>query len=220
MDEFRGDPLERLCKDVFAKLLSLLDAASLARSVSVSRKWKLVAESDILWEKHCLQLWKDKCIVRTRSLHHIKPSIRAYCLSLEEGHRTRIRIDDLCSCSWNFWYKMEAGSYWVNCDPCWRGLQPVRRYFHRDGYVSADPDDPLWGGHECRWHFTKVPAPRVHEKHEEKSLCTVSVRINHWPPLRISRTSCWGWRMENFMVVYETSHPNESCQVGAIAGGD
>jgi hypothetical protein len=45
MDEFHGDPLERICKDLFAKVLSLLDAASLARSVSVSRKWKFVAES-------------------------------------------------------------------------------------------------------------------------------------------------------------------------------
>jgi len=30
MDELCGDPLERICKDVFAKELSLLDAASLA----------------------------------------------------------------------------------------------------------------------------------------------------------------------------------------------
>jgi len=87
MDEFHGDPLEWICKDLFAKVLSLLDAASLARSVSVSRKWKFVAESHRTWENHCLKLWKDKCIVRTRSLHEIKSSIRAYCLSLEEGRR-------------------------------------------------------------------------------------------------------------------------------------
>jgi len=206
MDELRGDPFERLCEDVFAVVLSLLDVASLARSVAVSSKWKSVAESDIFWEKHCRELWKDKFTVRTRSLHQIKPSIRAYCLSVEESRRIRITVDDLCSYSWNFWYKREAGNYWVNYDPYWRGLHPMRRYFHRDGYVSADPDDPLWGGHECQWNFT--------EMHEEMPLM-VCVRINQWPPLKVSRTCCWGWRMENFMVVYQTSHPNESCRAGA-----
>lgn len=206
MDDFRVDPFEWLCIDVFAVVLSLLDVASLARSVSVSRKWKSVAESDILWEKHCRELWKDKFIVRTSSLHQIEPRITAYRLSLEEGRRIRITVDDLCSYSWNFWYKMEAGSYWVNSDPYWHGLHPMRRYFHRDGYVSADPDDPLWGGHECCWNFTKM--------HRDKSLM-LHVRINQWPPLRVSRTSCWGWRMENFMVVYQTSHPHETSRPGA-----
>eukprot|EP00253_Pinus_taeda_P016975 PITA_16975 len=205
-DDFRGDPFEWLCVDVFALVLSLLDVESLARSVSVSSKWKSVAESDILWAKHCRELWKDKVTVRATSLHQIEPRITAYCLSLEEGCRIRITADDLCSYTWNFWYKREAGNYWVNCDPYWRGLHPMRRYFHRDGYVSADPDDPLWGGHECRWNFTKM--------HKERSVM-VCVRINEWPPLNVSRTSCWGWRMENFMVVYQTSHPHESSEPGA-----
>jgi hypothetical protein len=88
-----------------------------------------------------------------------------------------------------------------------------------DGYVSADPDDPLLGGHECCWNFAKLPAPQVRENHEEKSLTTVCVRINQWPPLKVSRTSCWGWRMENFMVVYQTSQPNESCLAWPTVGG-
>lgn len=206
MDDLRGDPFELLCEDVFTVVLSLLDVASLARSVSVCSKWKSIAESDFLWEKHCWQLWKDKFTERTRSLNPIEPSITAYYLSIEESRRIRITVDDLCSHSWNFWYKREAGNYWVNSDPYWRGLNPMRRYFHRDGYISADPDDPLWGGHECRWNFT--------EMQDENSLM-VSVRINKWPPLKISRTSCWEWRMENFMVVYQTSHPNECCRPGA-----
>ena len=81
MHDFRCDPLELLGKDVFSVVLSLLDVASLARCVVVSRKWKCVAESDIFWEKHCEQLWKDKFTVRIRSVHQIEPSIRAYCLS-------------------------------------------------------------------------------------------------------------------------------------------
>lgn len=235
MEEFRCDPLEWFSKDIFGKVLSLLDAASLARCISVCSQWKFVAGSDILWKNHCVQLWKDKFIMRTRSVHQIKPSNRSlYCLSLKEGHRTRITIDDLCSYSWYFWYKMEAGNYWMDCDPYWRGLHPMRRYFHKDGYVSADPNDPLWGGHECRWNFTQMPGctpqvrekqeekspSRVCEKQEEKSRSRVCVRINKWPPLKVSRTSCWGWRLENFMVVYQTSHPNECCRPGATVGGE
>eukprot|EP00253_Pinus_taeda_P013529 PITA_13529 len=230
MDDFRGDPFEWLCADVFALVLSLLDVVSLARSVSICTKWKSVDESDILWATHCLELLRDKFTVRTTSMHQIEPRITAYCLSLEEGRRvnsstlvtifiSRTRSHSLKTQIYNgtddtnhgrrsvlihleFLVQegnrkndtlaeknllQEAGNHWVKCD----------------GYVSSDPDDPLSGVHERRWNFTKM--------YEERSVMAC-VRLNEWPPLQVSRTSCWGWRMENFMVVYETSYPRESSQ--------
>jgi hypothetical protein len=51
IDEFHGDPFKRICNDLFAKMLLVMDVASLSRSVSIiSRKWKFVGESHVLWE--------------------------------------------------------------------------------------------------------------------------------------------------------------------------
>eukprot|EP01018_Ginkgo_biloba_P009711 Gb_34887 [translate_table: standard] len=85
-----------------------------------------------------------------------------------------------------------AGEYWCASDPYWHGLPAMHRYFHMDGSVSADPEDPIWGGHECSWTLSK------RNKH-------ASVRINHWPPLVTTRTSSWGWRLENCWVIYQST---------------
>jgi hypothetical protein len=32
------------------------------------------------------------------------------------------------------------------------GLEPMRRFFHLDGSLTAPDDDPLWGQYDCRSH--------------------------------------------------------------------
>eukprot|EP01018_Ginkgo_biloba_P012484 Gb_24934 [translate_table: standard] len=69
-----------------------------------------------------------------------------------------------------------------------------------DEHVSADEDDLLWGGHECHWHFTET----IDVNEEVNNSSATCIQINHWPPLKITHTPSWGWRMENFMCVYAT----------------
>lgn len=46
----RRDPLVVLGPDIFSRILALLDARSVARSVVVSHLWQMVTASDRLWE--------------------------------------------------------------------------------------------------------------------------------------------------------------------------
>lgn len=74
---------------------------------------------------------------------------------------------------------LEAPVYWRDLDPYWQGSHHLmRRYFHLDGSQTADPDDRVWGGHECCFSTvtTIVSDGKIREHY---------VRINKWPK------GCW-----------------------------
>lgn len=57
----RIDPLSILPREISLKILSHLDATSLCRAAQVARKWKELADDDILWRGICEQHIGQKC---------------------------------------------------------------------------------------------------------------------------------------------------------------
>ncbi|KAG6546822.1 hypothetical protein Mapa_011675 [Marchantia paleacea] len=200
-----SDPCDVLGSNVFRLILGLLDCKSLCRCLAVSAAWRRCAQDDFLWAAACQQLWAEKIHIHPTALLPSTPRLKAFQISKADSQRTRIEARDLCTVVWELRYKEHTGEYWKQLDPYYRGLPLMRRIFHTDGHITAEPMDQIWGGHECSWTLRKSKSkggPPL-------------VRINHWPPLTISRTPAWGWIMENAWVVYTstgetvTSSPSE-----------
>ncbi|XP_075523825.1 uncharacterized protein LOC142556284 isoform X3 [Primulina tabacum] len=105
------------------------------------------------------------------------------------------------------WDPKEAPSYWRNLDPYWRGTGTMmRRYFHPDGSITADPDDPVWGGHEsCYTVVTGL--------HDDGRIREHYVRVNRWPHMSVRRKEDWSWEISNHLHCY-TSVPDADKQHG------
>ncbi|XP_073299745.1 uncharacterized protein [Primulina huaijiensis] len=176
------DPLMIFGSGIMMMILNKLDARSVARSRLVSREWLKVASSDIIWNPKCNELWLGKAHIP----HILKApglsKLSAYSLSLMDS-------------------KHEAPSYWRNLDPYWRGTGTMmRRYFHPDGSITADPDDPVWGGHEsCYTVVTGL--------HDDGRIREHYVRVNRWPQMSVRRKEDWSWEISNHLHCY-TSVPD------------
>ncbi|GMH08265.1 hypothetical protein Nepgr_010105 [Nepenthes gracilis] len=192
------DPLVVLGWDLMMKILSYLDASSVALSLLVSRGWNRVASNDSLWAPMCEELWIGKAHIPRWSKVPGLSKMAAYSRAVTDSKRGRIMRDDLCDHAWEFHFTRDAPDYWRNLDPYWKGTAPLmRRYFHPDGSHSADPGDKVWGGHEsCYSVVTSFLADGKIRKHY--------VRINRWPQLFVSRRQDWGWEMSNFLCKYSS----------------
>lgn len=82
----------------------------------------------------------------------------------------------------------------------------MRRYFHPDGSISADPGDLVWGGHESC--YTTVTGLL-----EDGEIREHYVRINRWPQLHVLRKPDWGWELSNHLYCY-TSVPDAEKEDG------
>ncbi|XP_076911685.1 uncharacterized protein LOC143569730 [Bidens hawaiensis] len=192
------DPLVVFGWDVMLLILDHLDARSLAPSLIVSRTWHALASADKLWSKKCEELWAGKAHIPRLSQIKGLSKLAAYSLSVMDGKRSRILKEDLWDHCWEFHFKKSAPGYWLNLDPYWNGTGPLmRRYFHPDGSQSADPDDKVWGGHECC--YTVVTSLLGDGKIREHY-----VRISRWPQMSIVRKRDWGWKMSNHLYSYSS----------------
>ncbi|XP_061985783.1 uncharacterized protein LOC133704803 [Populus nigra] len=192
------DPLDLLGRDLMLRVLNNLDARSVARCLVVSRSWNRVASSDLLWTSKCEELWHGKAHLPRLSLVGGVSKLDAYSLSVMDGKRTRIAKDDLCDHVWDFHFTKVAPEYWRNLDPYWKGNgPPMHRYFHQDGSQTADPDDKVWGGHECCYSIvtSMIGGGKIREHY---------VRINRWLPLAVSRKQDWSWEMSNNFYCYSS----------------
>ncbi|KAJ6790788.1 Uncharacterized protein M6B38_248390 [Iris pallida] len=192
------DPLVVLGPDVLTKVLEFLDARSVARLLVVSQGWNAVASSDRLWAPKCEKLWMGKAHIPRLTKVRGASKLAVYSMCIMDGKRARIMRDDLCDHAWEFRFKKTASEYWLNLDPSWMGTgPPMRRYFHPDGSHTADPDDKVWGGHECAFSIitSYVGEGRIRKHY---------VRINRWPQLMVSRKDDWSWEMSNQLFCYNS----------------
>ncbi|XP_073025272.1 uncharacterized protein [Primulina eburnea] len=127
--------------------------------------------------------------------------LAAYSLSVMDYKRTRITRNDLGDHVWVFHFTEAAPMYWRNLDSYWKGSgTPMRRYFHLDGSITADPDDVVWGGHEsCYTVVTGLLEDGTIREHY--------VRINRWPRLSVKRKDDGSWELSNLLYCY-TSVPD------------
>ncbi|KAJ4803237.1 F-box domain containing protein [Rhynchospora pubera] len=201
-DDEVGDPLSVVGPEILEKILNFLDARSVARCIAVSHGWQTVAISDRLWApRQCSELWADKAHIPRCSQVRGISRLTAYSLSVMDGKRVRITREDLCDHVWEYRFKSTAPEYWRNLDPTWKLTgPPMRRYFHQDGTLTADPGDTVWGGHECSYSIITsfVGDGRIREHY---------VRINRWAPMTVSRLEDWSWMMSND-IYYYTSVPD------------
>ncbi|XP_051129803.1 uncharacterized protein LOC127250517 [Andrographis paniculata] len=219
-EEESRDPLMIFGSGIMMMILSKLDARSVALARLVSREWLAVASSDKIWapkEKGlvavvhrdgsimmspmCEELWQGKAHIPRIAKVQGLPKYVAYSRSIKDGKRTRITRHDLCDHIWEFHFNEAASEYWRNLDPYWTGSgPPLRRYFHPDGSITADPDDPVWGGHEsCYTIVTGLFGDGKIREHY--------MRINRWPTLSLQRRPDWGWVLANHLYCY-TSIPD------------
>ncbi|KMS95302.1 hypothetical protein BVRB_009570 isoform A [Beta vulgaris subsp. vulgaris] len=198
-DEDDDDDLmvSKLGEDIVMKIMEKLDARSLARSLLVSRSWFSLASSDSLWSPLCKQLWIGKAHIPRWSKVPGLSKLACFSRAVIDSKRTRIMRDDLWDHSWEFHFTEAAPDYWKNLDPYWGGVgPPMHRYFHPDGSQTADPEDKVWGGHECAYTIvTGYADGKVRRNY---------VRINRWPHLNVSRRDDWGWEMSNVIFAYSS----------------
>ncbi|KAJ9558707.1 hypothetical protein OSB04_013321 [Centaurea solstitialis] len=175
----KKDPLMVCGCDMMSIIFSHLDACSLASSLLVSPRWYRVASTDALWAKKCEELWVGKAHLPRFPQVEGLSKLSVYSLSIADGTR-------------------DAPAYWLNLDPYWKGTEPLmHRYFHPDGSQTADPDDQVWGGHECCYSIvTSLLADGKIREHY--------VRINRRPQMYISRRQDWGWEMSNHLYRYSS----------------
>ncbi|XP_010243639.1 PREDICTED: uncharacterized protein LOC104587644 isoform X1 [Nelumbo nucifera] len=205
--ELLQDPLVVFGSDIMLMILSRLDARSLAVSLLVSRGWHSVASSNSIWSSKCKELWQGKAHIPRLSQVQGISKLAAYSFSVMDGKRNRIMKEDLCDHVWEFRFKKEAPEYWRNLDPSWKGTgPPMHRYFHPNGTQTADPGDPVWGGHECSYSVVTsfVGEGRIREHY---------VRINRWPQMSVSRKQDWSWELANHLFCY-TSIPDPEKEGG------
>ncbi|XP_042050638.1 uncharacterized protein LOC121796018 isoform X1 [Salvia splendens] len=193
------DPLLVFGSEILTIILAKLDLRSLAEARLVSRGWKPVASSDRIWGFKCQELWLDKAHIPRVSTVEGLPKMIATLLSIRDGKRTRITRDDLCDHVWEFRFTEMAPEYWRELDPSWRGegAPPMRRYFHPDGSITADPEDKVWGGHESSYTIvTGLLADGQVREHY--------VRINRWPKMMAKRHPDWSWELRNRLYFYRS----------------
>ncbi|XP_072963673.1 probable E3 ubiquitin ligase complex SCF subunit sconB [Typha angustifolia] len=192
------DPLVALGPDLMVKILAFLDARSVAQCIVVSLRWHCVAASDRIWGPKCQELWMGKAHIPRSSQVRGASKLESYSVSIMDAKRTRIMKEDLCDHVWEYRFKEIAPEYWRNLDPSWKGTgSPMRRYFHPDGSHTADPDDEVWGGHECTYSIiTSYMGDGKIKEHY--------VRINRWPPMAVLRKEDWSWELSNHIYCYNS----------------
>ncbi|KAL6839349.1 hypothetical protein ACP4OV_030846 [Aristida adscensionis] len=224
--EGRGsDPVEALGEGVMGLVMELLDARSVARCTAVSRAWRGVAADDRLWAPKCAELMAGKAHIPRLTLIRTGSKLSTYSMAMMDGKRSRITKEDLCDHAWEYRFTISlmvhgimttvsvslassdviaskhtetAPEYWKDLDPSWKHTgPPMRRYFHPDGYHSADPHDAVWGGHECTYTVITsfVGDGQIREHY---------VRINRWPPMKVSRKDDWSWELSNHLCHYNS----------------
>ncbi|KAK9863100.1 hypothetical protein WJX84_010564 [Apatococcus fuscideae] len=187
------DQTNKLPEALVEEVLKQLSPSDTISCALVSKRWRRASASSIVWKPRCKELWNGKQYQPSCDSLNFK---EMYVASLADAKRTDLQLKELCSLTWTFRFKHQAGHYWTSFDPYWTKAGPMmQRKFHPDGSLTGDPaHHPFWNAAwESRWRFTKSSLGKR----------GFFVKVNHWPALSISRTPDWGWKMENCWVVVD-----------------
>ncbi|KAJ7538500.1 hypothetical protein O6H91_11G051100 [Diphasiastrum complanatum] len=155
----KWDPAERLGSDVMQlHIFSNLDARSLAQCSLVCKRWKGLSQVDSLWAPLCFQLWQRRAHLPLRLMHAKYPvgAYEVYSISMADSLQKELLREEMCARIWEIQVKPSCGPYWISLDPSSHGGAPLRRYFHCDGSLTADVNDPIWGGQESCWFIFSI----------------------------------------------------------------
>eukprot|EP00051_Salpingoeca_urceolata_P009752 m.118482 g.118482 ORF g.118482 m.118482 type:complete len:325 (-) comp16433_c0_seq3:1704-2678(-) len=201
-----SDPCVDLPPEVFALVLSLLDARTLSRCRRVSRQWQRAAEDATLWRDLCIRLWADKAYVSplARQQCDVQP-MRAYLESVKDAARSWITEAELCSFAWSFRFKASAGEHFTADDPWWSGHSATTVRFLPDHTLQGCSDDnagrTLQEG-DYQWQFVEKAGLDPDGAEAPPGSC---VRVNNFPVYVVFRHK-WGFAMQSCWALW-TSFP-------------
>jgi hypothetical protein len=188
------DPWSYLPDLCFLHVLSYLNYKELINSSMVSVGWKDVCNSNSLWVALCDEMWEDKVYVpqKFRKMRENGEAKQAFIFALKDSKRRFITADELCSFTWNFRFKAQAGEAWLMNDPWWSGLPATKVQFFPDGTLKTERAP----GHTLNWKFTRCVEGR-------EGPIGSFVRVNSFPAYFVSRfKKNWGFIMESCWVLY------------------
>lgn len=187
------DPTNILGDDLMCAVLAHLPTRQLLKCSLVSRAWRHVARSDVLWEQACRDRWADKVYVPAAADTHLTWKQR-YLKAEAQRKRssTSITFEELTAFTWKFRFKRAAGPWFQHLDPYWvhgkDESKMLKRRFTTNGRFEAPDGDPFKVTDEDEamvWTFTG----------------SRNVRVNEYPSLNVKRTPDWGFEMANMWVV-------------------
>lgn len=184
-----------LPEDLHLCCLATLSLEDLARVATVSTLWARLIASEGLWLQLCHRLWAGKHVSDAcRAVAERSPRL-AVRRSLSEANVCTIDRAELCSLSWSFRFKRQAGKEWTANDPWWLGAPARTLRFDPDGTVRWS--DESWDG-MMGWRLEGGSILRV--RHAE---------YGAFPGELLMRCpSNWGFVFNSPWVVY-TSFPME-----------
>lgn len=172
-------------------ILSFLDPEDLVHCTALSSKWCHLASDDRLWTPLCDKLWDKKESIASAALVEGNKKIDAYHISLKDGQRNVITEDDLCD---NNWICRFSENPFL---PASSNLPLMRRFFSRDGTISAGDNDLMYGSRTFTWRI-------IREEEEEGKKVWAVLEVGTFPELFPERRSDWGWTMRNGWVTYNS----------------
>lgn len=182
-------------KDLLFEIMSRMDLKTLLVAATVCETWRGVARHDAIWRPRCKELWENKKFFSSWVLLENTSMWRKFFLSILDAKRERPTKEELCSMTWKFEMKRAP-----------RYLRELEATFSENGTTRVE------NFREMRWCFFNYIGPEhPHLEHcgegaaQNQIVPAGSLRIcvGPYPPLRISRTHEWGWRLENDWVIYE-----------------
>jgi hypothetical protein len=120
---------------------SYLRPQDLLRIGTVSRLWRHLSNSSVVWDPLVEELWADKVYVSSLSLQ-LRETIPklAYYFSITDSTRTFLTVDELCNSSWCFRFKEAAGEDWTLLCPWNQGGRAMRvKYFKENQRLRYEP---------------------------------------------------------------------------------
>jgi len=123
--------LELLPDVCWTAILSFASSSELSQSIpSVCKTFGSICNEydQYLWKPRCEDLWSDK--VKSSYEPFLNDESLSYCqkynMSVADSKRCDLSAEELCSFSWAFRFKANAGSYWINSiDPYWLHLKNI-----------------------------------------------------------------------------------------------
>jgi len=183
--------LSILPTEIILEILSYLKPYELVVAANTSKKWTQLSDSDCLWIEQCHRNWKNKQM-HAGALSALSLSSRTYCHPLcinttsngnmpwktrfiiaeKDAIRTEITKEELCQHHWRFTFKVGVFG---------NGMYQAYPVFTQNNELVMEHHGVM------KWQFVE------NNKY---------VQVEQYPPLKPSRTSDWGWKLENPYVIF------------------
>lgn len=191
------DPTKVFNDHIMVHIFRHLSPRQLLKCNLVSASWHRAASLPQLWEEICIERWKGKVYIPAAGQPNL--TWKQKYLKAESDRQIAaapsISLNELATFDWKFRFKRHAGSsYLQEIDPYWvhgkDESKMMKRKFLSDGNIFRAPeDDPFHdvynGESEMTWKFTN----------------SGDVQVEQYPPLRVKRSSDWGFILENQWVL-------------------